>query len=533
MTIQKPDSTSLAVSFLLSKLGIKFNDNYLIKELRSHPFSPSLAAISDILYKYKIENEALRLDYDELLQFKNPFIAHLTLFNGLFVVVLKVSDDEVSYVFEGKNYVTLSKEEFLKFWNNIVLIARPSSQSCEPDYKQHRNEFLIYRTPKLVLFSILGLVFIIQFKSNISFIYLLPLLATKVIGLFIVTMLIKHELGIQSNLVDKLCTMSKSAGCNEVLKSKGAKIFGNVFLADLGLVWFISSLFIILICLYTENHDFVNLYNLLGWLSIASVPFILFSISYQAFIIKKYCPLCLGVMSTLIVDVVLFIFLYRFRFTIPSYSYILLMISVLLVVLYVWLLIKNYYARVNTLDDIENKYLHLKRNPSVLQLQLQMSEDIEESNFHNPIRLTENNSETLLTEVINLYCAPCKQAFEKINMLLQNCNGNSPDVQIVLLTNAKDEADVMTRASAHLLALAERLSPDQCFVALGEWYKSMDYKTWSQKYPVEISGRQYAMLKENVAWCKEQQIHGTPTAFLNTKKIPDNFDITDIQYLIN
>jgi protein-disulfide isomerase len=162
-----------------------------------------------------------------------------------------------------------------------------------------------------------------------------------------------------------------------------------------------------------------------------------------------------------------------------------------------------------------------------------MSEDIEESNFHNPIRLTENNSETLLTEVINLYCAPCKQAFEKINMLLQNCNGNSPDVQIVLLTNAKDEADVMTRASAHLLALAERLSPDQCFVALGEWYKSMDYKTWSQKYPVEISGRQYAMLKENVAWCKEQQIHGTPTAFLNTKKIPDNFDITDIQYLIN
>ncbi len=61
MTIQKPDNTSLAVSFLLSKFGIKFNDNYLIKELRSHPFYPSLAAISDFLQKYKIENEALRL----------------------------------------------------------------------------------------------------------------------------------------------------------------------------------------------------------------------------------------------------------------------------------------------------------------------------------------------------------------------------------------------------------------------------------------------------------------------------------------
>jgi len=61
----------------------------------------------------------------------------------------------------------------------------------------------------------------------------------------------------------------------------------------------------------------------------------------------------------------------------------------------------------------------------------------------------------------------------------------------------------------------------------------MDYNKWSQKYPVEISDRQFAMLKENVAWFKEHKVHGTPTAFLNTKKIPDNFDITDIQYMIN
>ncbi|HNX44353.1 MAG TPA: vitamin K epoxide reductase family protein [Bacteroidales bacterium] len=486
-----------------------------------------------MIFSKNIKLKMRPLDYDELLQFKNPFIAHLTIFNGIFVVVLQVNDHEVNYFLEGKNYVTLSKEEFLKVWNNIVLIAYPSAQSCEPEYRQHHQEYLFKKVKLPLLLSVLGLILIIQFVSNFSAMQLLPLLATKAIGLFFVSLLIKHELGIHSEMVDKLCTMSKSAGCNEVLKSKGAKLFGKVLLADLGLVWFVSSFIFIFIHLFTSKTDYENIFNLLGWLSIASVPFILFSVSYQAFIIRKYCPLCLGVMSTLIVDVLLLIAMYGFRFAIPSYSCILLMISILSVVLYVWLLIKNYYTRANTLDDIENKYLHLKRNPSVLQLELQHSENIEGSNFPNPLRLTENNSEILLTEVINLYCSPCKQVIEKIDKLLQNCNGNCPDLQIVLLANAKDKADVMTITAAHLLSIADYLTPNQRFIALREWLESMDYNKWSQKYPVEISDRQFAMLKENVAWFKEHKVHGTPTAFLNTKKIPDNFDITDIQYMIN
>lgn len=533
MISQKTDNTSMVVSFLLTCLGVKFTDDYLIKELRSHPFYPSLASVSDILLQYKIKNEALKLTYDDLSKFETPFIAHLNIYGGVFVVVLKVTNKEVTYHFEAQKANTISKADFISIWDNIVLIAYPTELSIESNYKKQYNNQLWSKTKLPLLLFFLMLLLIIQLISKPTLINLLPLLATKAIGLFFVSLLIKHELGFQSGMADKLCTMTKSAGCNEVLNSKASKLFGNVYLADVGLIWLISSALVIFFNIFSNNSDGLLNLNLLGWLAICSVPFILFSISYQAFVIKKYCPLCLGVMSALLIDALLFLTYYNFRFRLPGLPETFLLLSIIALVLFVWFILKDYILKIDELKDTETAFLHLKRNPDVIQWQLQKGEELNLTNFPNPIRITDYKSSTVITEVINLYCSPCKKAFEKIEQLLANANGNKPDVQIVLYCMVNSSDELIIKTSTHMLSLAEKHSATEMYNAFHDWFLLMDYQEWSKKHTSHITDLHASKLKGNEKWYLENKIQGTPTAFVNTKKVPVKFDITDVQYLIN
>ena len=533
MTAQKKDNTTDALTYLLKSLGIKFTDAYLIKELRSHPFYPSLAAISDILQQYNIKNEALKLTYDDLAKFEPPFIAHLKIYNGIFVVVQKVTKKEVTYHFEAQTSKTISKGDFISIWDNIVLIAYPTDLSIEPNFKQNYNHQFWSKTKLPLLLFLLMLLLTIQLIFNVSALQILPLLVTKAIGLFFVSLLIKHELGIHSEMADKLCSMTKSAGCNEVLNSKASKLIGNVFLADVGLIWLISTSIVIFFNIFSNNSNGLLNLNLLGWLAICSVPFILFSISYQAFVIKKYCPLCLGVMSALLIDALLFLTYYNFRFQLPSLPETLFMFGLVAIVVYVWFMHKENILKIDKLKDSEIEFLHLKRNPDVIQWQLEKSEEVNVSAFPNPIRITNYNSSTVITEIINLYCSPCKKAFEKIDQLLNNDIGNKPDVQIVLYCMVDPSDELMTKTTSHMLSLAEKLSATEMYLAFFDWFSMMDYKKWSQKYTSHINDLHASKLKKNEIWYLKNQIQGTPTAFIGTKKIPAKFDITDIQYLIN
>ncbi len=300
------DNTSKATYLLLKHLKVKLTSSYLSKQLLMHPNYPSLLSISDILKDYSIENDALKIStYDQLQTFKPPFITHLILNSGTFAVVKKVNKEFITLAFEENLLETVSKERFIKIWDNIILVAQPTQNSIEPNYRKHKNIELISKF-KIVFLIILGIFTLTSQIYYNSFLYqLLFLYFSKFIGSFFIFLLIKKELGHSSNLADKICNFAKSAGCNEVIKSKASKIYGNIFLADLGLIWFVTStLYLFLTFMYTS--DFSKLW-LLGWLSLFSLPMIFFSISYQIFSVKKFCPLCIGVMLTLLLDILLFL----------------------------------------------------------------------------------------------------------------------------------------------------------------------------------------------------------------------------------
>src|SRR5690606_35227122 len=109
-------------------------------------------------------------------------------------------------------------------------------------------------------------------------------------GLYISFLLLKEKFGFHSPSVLNICTATSNTNCNDVINSKGGVIYKDVSLADMSFLFF--ALVIILKLLLPTN-------NITNILIIASLPIALYSIFYQAFAIKKWCPLCLGVVAIL------------------------------------------------------------------------------------------------------------------------------------------------------------------------------------------------------------------------------------------
>ena len=61
----------------------------------------------------------------------------------------------------------------------------------------------------------------------------------------------------------------------------------------------------------------------------------------------------------------------------------------------------------------------------------------------------------------------------------------------------------------------------------------MDYNKWSLLYPVELNERHFNTLKNQVKWATDNNIHGTPTSFVNSKKIPNTIDFSDLRYMVD
>ena len=238
-------------------------------------------------------------------------------------------------------------------------------------------------------------------------------------------------------------------------------------------------------------------------------------------------------MSMLIAEAILLLTFYHFSFKLPAIFSALLLLSVLSVVAFTWANIKPYLINRGKLFNLETQYLHLKRNPLVINSILAESTDYDIAAIPNPVRITGHESGMVITEIINPYCKPCKKAFQKTEQLIKAINGQCPSVQIAFFTQAETSDNIMTKTAMHMLALSEKSSPLKMKQSLNEWFRLMDYEKWSIKYPVEINDSHLDTLRKQGKWFIVNKIEGTPTTFINTKKLSSQVDFSDLQYIVD
>jgi len=154
---------------------------------------------------YRIKNIGLRLDknIDTLINIESPFIAYI---GNDFGLVYQISNSKISYYWHEKN-ISVSIEEFLKFWSGIVLIAEVSEESSEPNYEFNRKKELLRKGKVILLIiSILLTLGILGFQTEIQQeISRVSALLINGLGLLVCNMLLLKQMHFQSNSADAQC----------------------------------------------------------------------------------------------------------------------------------------------------------------------------------------------------------------------------------------------------------------------------------------------------------------------------------------
>jgi len=359
------DNVEIVLSGILNNLGIHHSRKQLANQVLSHPHYPSLAAITDVLDDYRVNNVAFRATLDMLKnEVEFPVVVHLKERNGIFGLLHEITDEHAYLTTETSTRKKYPTDTFKELWTGVILLAEKDKDSGEPFNAELRKSIRM-RKVKMVI-PIVGFSIAIVACLAMSFSWSLAgLFATKLAGLFFVALLVAHEFGEESALSDKLCTLTKSTGCNEVLRSKASSIMGVVKLSDIGFAYFTSTLLALLFGVASGTTN--TIVGLIAWLPLLAIPYVVFSATYQLLVIKKWCPFCMGVIGLLVAEALVVTSYGLVAFEFPSIAPMLLYGIVLLVTITAWMVVKPLLKRIKEASRFEHLYTRLKRKPEVIK----------------------------------------------------------------------------------------------------------------------------------------------------------------------
>lgn len=481
-------------------------------QLLTHPDYPSIKAISDTYDYFGIENIVANVPFDVLDQLPDSFI-------GLI-------DNNLHLINKTKNsaYITNQKSEKQKIsfeklketWNGIILAIEPIEESRNTNSINKEYFFL----GCLLLSSILP--FIINFNI-ISIAYSICTFFGFLLSYFIV----KETFGNNNKTVYKFCgAISKKEGCSNVINNTNSKLFNLIHLSDACIVYFSSLLLFLIFVEFNSSILFLT--------SLFSLPVILYSMYYQALIIKDWCALCLGISAILIFQfIVLF---YNFNHFIFNTSIFIKATFIVAFTTILWLKIKNLQINNSVLESTKIEFIKFKRNKDLF------SELISKKQLLNSVALLEDddriyfgskNPKLVIIAVTNPLCGFCSESFQTYYDILNKYE--EVQINFVFSLFTKDQNNPAFKIVSSFLNLYHTQSKKVAIEALKEWFELKDLNNWIKKY--EKSEIKYeninAILFKHREWAITNEILHTPTTIINNSFYPNEYNIKDIFYFID
>ena len=380
--------------------------------------------------------------------------------------VQPVAEDNSFRIGNSNEVSVLSHEEFGKIFTGAAIFLRPNKNSGESDYRAKKYaRLLTVSLPVVFLLSLCALFIIAVVQSGLSSEGTLPFLFfSKLAGLVLTSLLVARELWPGSTMANGICKIGQKADCNAVTQHDSATVFAWVKWSDLGLAYFLSSLILL-----SMGQTYLPIIRALA---LIALPYILYSLYLQALVIKKWCPLCLGVLS---------LFALEYFLTTPL-SFNTTAMTVISAVLYcgmivsLALLIKFLYQhRTRSLKDkIEQR--SLKRTPGVLDLALQREQKVEV--LINDRSLLFGSVESFSTRVsvfLSLDCPFCADLFNKL----------------------VDKLKTTQNLQVHLILMARNVEDEKCFLLkLYRLYRSGDNASTLERLRQWYAGKHKAVAGE-------------------------------------
>jgi len=509
---------------LLKKHKIAIDKEELAFQIQSHPSYPSLHAITGVLEHFNVDNLALDVPKNEqtLAQLPKIFLAQLETKNGKEFAVTKTNGLHYELTFSENKKIKLSLNAFLKqFTGIIVAVEKTELIQEQKNTKNILNQILI---------SICVLVIFGTFLYNKPSLFSVLFFVTSIIGILISITFKKQEQGETTILGNAFCSgASEVKDCDAVLSSKGAKVFGNFKLSDLSLVYF-SGLSVLLFSLILIGERPTLPYII----SIIAFPITLYSIYYQAIVLKKWCFLCMTVVAILWAQIVFAVLNINLvlDFSLSLQSVLLTALS-FISVFTIWNVLLPQLKTLQELKDIKIKYYKFKRNFNLFNTLLEQSKSINTKiEDENEIVFGNLNAKLQITIVTNPFCGHCKVVQTLVETIYKK-HADKVKIHIRFNADVKDTKNSLVKITSRLIELYNTKGAEVCINAMHKIYNKQDSKLWIEEFGACTNTSFYfETLKKQNAWCTDNAINFTPAILINGKSYPKEYDRSDLLYFI-
>jgi uncharacterized membrane protein len=514
------------IELFLSSNNISYNKEELHLQLLTHPFFPSINAITDLFDHFKIENIAAELprEVSIISELPSTFLAHINEERSEKIVLVIKKENQLKLIYDSKQKKEITYEDFVALWTGVIVAVERDENNIQKKLPKLTSLF------RIASYVSLSLLIVLAFVLNPFNIVGLNYLLITIIGIYTCVLLVQKELGMHSKRLDKFCEASESSSCEDVLNSKGALVFGIFKLSDVGIVYF-SGIFLSILIFSFSSLKITN--QIFFYLSALPLLFIPYSIYYQWRVIKKWCPLCLIVIGVLLIQGVIALFFIDLPFLFNGTEILVVLFSFFSLSI-IWVELKTGYINKNEFNVLQLEHYKFKRNFSLFKTALKSSKqkniiinDVDE------IILGNINAPLKIVLVTNPRCFFCKEVHHVYHQLLK---GREKDIQLIIRFNintSTTEGNIGLEISNQLIDIYVNLGEQKCMEALDEIYSDVDTEKWLNKWKSTTHFNYLTILEKEREWCINNGISFTPAILIDGYLFPKEYDKNDITFFLD
>lgn len=482
-----------------------FNDAYL-----SHPNFPSLLAITDSLTQIETENIAANVSFANIDQLPNYFIGILKIESDGFYFIKK---NQSNFVIENEKEVkkVVSSEELEKYWTGIVLIIEENETS--------QTTISINKSNFIFPFLFTAFVLIAIFNYNYHLLDIIFLLISG-IGVFVSIEILKTYFENDQNKESKFCSISENFSCNSIITSKNYAFSKYIEFVDLPIIFFSTA--------FLSQVLGVNSIYFVGFASLLSFPFLIYSVYLQKFVVKKWCVLCLVISFLMIAMGVLFFINYH-NINIQYPNLISTLLLLLLISMSWFLLKKQLLVSKKNLQKLHT-LLRFKRKQDVFSKISDSINNKEEFESLEKIVIGDTTAKNTLTLFLSPSCPHCHTAYKTAIALIKK-HKELLKLEVCFNVNINNTNNPYLIVYKTILSLYNSQNKEY-MLALEDWHikkQSLDdwKKTWFFENDFTEENNQ---IEKQYQWCLDANLNHTPIKIFNANMIPDIYELNELVY---
>ncbi|CAM3588288.1 vitamin K epoxide reductase family protein [Flavobacterium gelidilacus] len=449
------------------------------------------------------------MPFKHIDQLPNNFIAELNVESQESYLISKTKEGFVAENDLG-NIIKGTIAELEKYWAEVILIIEENEKSL--NNKVIENSSFVFP----VLLTIFSLITIYNNKSNLIESVFIVLSS---IGLFVSVEILKTYFKDSTSNESKFCSANKNFSCKSIISSKGYSFSKYIEFVDLPIVFFSVA--------FLSQFLGLNVFYYFGLVSLASIPFILYSVYLQKVVLKKWCLLCL--ITSLLVVFIGCLFILKIKKYTYNLNDIITLISITVMLSIAWFFLKKIIK--NSKENIQklNNLLRFKRSEDVFYKVAKKVENKEQFKSLEKIVIGNKNVKNTITLFLSPSCPHCHRAYKHAIELVEKYSEDLK-LEICFNLNINNLENPYLNVAKTILNLYN--TNKDCKKALYDWHiENMKLEIWLSKWKnTENFIIENNQIENQFQWCATNELNYAPIKIFNGSYLSNVYEINELFY---